>query len=483
MLKKLRTWVGGRRPGGPPSLDIPGGVFTSQDARDFNHRAVLAALEKELVEPSSVSIDHLTTRIFVEADARQHLASILKSLLKQNFEVDIFFRHGKVSLCSSDVLDADRHAKVTAFAAYRRFAIGKRTFPLCRLYACEVILVKEENGWFEPLRKDAPPSYGKMTERIASLVYPGPIDVVYTWVDGCDPAWIEKKTLAAAHETEKLPSTLIRSDRYENPDELRYSIRSVVNYAPWVRNIYIVTDGQVPDWHIPNDRVRIVDHKAIFPDPSVLPNFNSHAIESALHRINGLSEIFLYFNDDVFINRPISIGQFVAPNGILNVFTSKNRIPIGPAEGRVLSSEWGSINISSVLRKIVDKPIIFKLKHVPHVLSRSLMYEFETICSEAFACVRRNRFRSPTDIAPIIGFQNWAIWRGRAVPHDIDTAYISLTAPDLPEKLSKLGSKCKSLTFCINEDELKPLLDRESVAHTIRDKLEQLYPAKAPFER
>jgi hypothetical protein len=71
-------------------------------------------------------------------------------------------------------------------------------------------------------------------------------------------------------------------------------------HAPWVRTIYIVTASQVPIWlNTSHSRVRIVDHKDLFPEPATqLPTFNSLAIESVLHRIPGLSEYFLYFNND-----------------------------------------------------------------------------------------------------------------------------------------------------------------------------------------
>ena len=78
-------------------------------------------------------------------------------------------------------------------------------------------------------------------------------------------------------------------------------------YAPWVRNIYLVTDDQVPDWldtSCPD--VKVVSHREIFANQADLPTFNSHAIESQIHRIEGLSEHFLYLNDDFFVGRPLS---------------------------------------------------------------------------------------------------------------------------------------------------------------------------------
>ena len=90
----------------------------------------------------------------------------------------------------------------------------------------------------------------------------------------------------------------------------KYSLRSVEMYAPWIRKIFIVTDNQVPKWlDTSNPKIRIVDHKEILPEVS-LPCFNSRLIEHFLYKIPGLSEHFLYANDDMFINRPVTPATF-----------------------------------------------------------------------------------------------------------------------------------------------------------------------------
>ncbi|OQV20564.1 N-acetylglucosamine-1-phosphotransferase subunits alpha/beta [Hypsibius exemplaris] len=105
------------------------------------------------------------------------------------------------------------------------------------------------------------------------------------------------------------PSALdneMRLSRFKDNEELRYSIRSLEKHAGWVRRIYIVTNGQVPHWlDLDNSRVQIVTHEEIFLNKSHLPTFSSSAIESHLHRIPGLSEKFLYFNDDVLLTQDV----------------------------------------------------------------------------------------------------------------------------------------------------------------------------------
>lgn len=138
--------------------------------------------------------------------------------------------------------------------------------------------------------------------------------MVYLWVDGNDPQWLAKHNACIGKTEDK--SAVNCKGRYSDNDELKYSLRSVEMYAPWIRKIFIVTDNQVPKWlDTSNPKIRIVDHKEILPEVS-LPCFNSRLIEHFLYKIPGLSEHFLYANDDMFINRPVTPATFFAADGL-----------------------------------------------------------------------------------------------------------------------------------------------------------------------
>ncbi len=140
------------------------------------------------------------------------------------------------------------------------------------------------------------------------------IDLVYLWVDGSDPKWVEKRNACIGRSEEK--SGLNCKGRYADNDELKYSLRSAELYAPWIRRIFIVTDEQTPRWlDTSNPKIRIVDHKEIMP-AVCLPCFNSTVIEHHLHKIPGLAERFLFSNDDTFFNRPVAPDDFFAPDGL-----------------------------------------------------------------------------------------------------------------------------------------------------------------------
>uniref|UniRef100_A0AAR2JRC9 N-acetylglucosamine-1-phosphotransferase subunits alpha/beta n=1 Tax=Pygocentrus nattereri TaxID=42514 RepID=A0AAR2JRC9_PYGNA len=98
----------------------------------------------------------------------------------------------------------------------------------------------------------------------------------------------------------------VSASRFEDNEELRYSLRSVERHAPWVRHIFIVTNGQIPSWlNLDNPRVTVVTHQEIFQNQSHLPTFSSPAIETHIHRIPGLSQKFIYLNDDVMFGKDV----------------------------------------------------------------------------------------------------------------------------------------------------------------------------------
>lgn len=113
------------------------------------------------------------------------------------------------------------------------------------------------------------------------------------------------------------------ANRYRDNEELRFSMRSLFKYAPWVRKVFLVTNGQVPSWlDLEHPRVDVISHSQIFADPNDLPVFSSPAIEVHLHRIPGLSKRFIYFNDDVMLGADTWPEDFYAPGAGHKVYFS-----------------------------------------------------------------------------------------------------------------------------------------------------------------
>ena len=126
------------------------------------------------------------------------------------------------------------------------------------------------------------------------------IDIVITWVDGNDPEWRSEKN-KTRYDKEQLVETDDREERFRDWENLRYWFRGIENCAPWVRKVHFVTWGHLPKWlNTKHPKLNIVRHTEYIP-PEFLPTFNSHTIEWNMHRIPGLSEKFVYFNDDMFL--------------------------------------------------------------------------------------------------------------------------------------------------------------------------------------
>lgn len=134
-----------------------------------------------------------------------------------------------------------------------------------------------------------------------------PIDIVYTWVE-MTPEFISEKNKYLKNETPDGTT----NNRYESHDELKYSLRSLLNF-PHYRNIYIVVkDGQYPKFLKENKRLKIINHSQIIPE-KYLPTFNACTIEAYLHYIPNLSDNYIFFNDDLMILKPLSKNFFLSP--------------------------------------------------------------------------------------------------------------------------------------------------------------------------
>ncbi len=145
-----------------------------------------------------------------------------------------------------------------------------------------------------------------------------PIDAIVTWVDGADPQHAAKRRSAMQTENIRalhyIPSGQ-GQQRYQNNDEVRYCIYSIRKFLPWIRTIFLITDSQRPkflsDSLCSTLGLRIVDHSEIFQGhENILPTFNSITIETAIYRIKGLADRFIYFNDDFIAIEPSSTDDF-----------------------------------------------------------------------------------------------------------------------------------------------------------------------------
>ncbi|MFG2882317.1 stealth family protein [Streptomyces sp. NPDC048297] len=309
-----------------------------------------------------------------------------------------------------------------------------------------------------------------------------PVDAVYTWVDGDDPAMAAKRRAHLERSGNVIAARETGASRYTSHDELRYALRSLEMYGGFVRHVFLVTDSQVPAWLDPDARgLTVVDHRDILP-ADALPVFNSHAIESRLHHIPGLSEHYLYVNDDVFINRPVRAEHFFHGNGIARIPLSPLKIGVGPPHPLEPAPNSAGKNTREAIRRFHGRHITHKSLHTPHPQLLSVMWEMESLGIEELLRTTYSRFRSTSDVAPASTLHHhWAIASGRAVPADYRFRYVQLGTPDMRRRLARLAAGEDVDFFCLNDVETTPSARAEAQAD-IHAFLEQKYPFPSRFE-
>ena len=314
---------------------------------------------------------------------------------------------------------------------------------------------------------------------------PFPVDVVYTWVDDEDPAWLERKHHAledaVGHE---LNFAATAEGRFKNRDELKYSLRSIWQFAPWVNHVYIVTDDQTPAWlDTSHPKIDVVSHRDIFDPSDALPVFNSHAIESQLHHIDGLSEHYLYMNDDFLFGRPVRPHVFFHSNGVAKFFKSNAQIPLGDPSVDDAPVDAAAKNVRALLRDTFGRTVSQKFKHTPQPQQRSVLYEMEERYPEAFHRTARSRFRQHSDVSIPSSLQHhYAYLSARAVEGSIAYRYIGLDdhQPSLV-KMAALLARRDADCFCVNDADV-PDADVAWADETLANFLSRYYPFPSDYE-
>lgn len=334
------------------------------------------------------------------------------------------------------------------------------------------------------------------------------IDVVYTWVNGADENWRLKKQEHSQQYNKKISEVAQSEARFMNNDELRYSLRSIFEYAPWVNNIYIVTDNQIPAWldnNCPN--VKIIDHREIFKNHDFLPTFNSMAIEANLHHIPNLSEYFLYFNDDMFLGDYCRPEYFFSKNGKPNIFVSdiigiKRKRHLNPKMLKISNRDehhYSVINCRNLLKATYGKTVHSEIRHGVKACRKSDLTNLENIFQQQLLLTMSHKFRDNTDLVIYYLASMYYLLNGNGrrtyVPslslkshwlnHLIKITmkfyfcYVHLTSRDI-EKPFSLIERYRPFMFCLNQNydspyeniiKVKPFLERYFPCSCLAEKI------------
>ena len=312
-----------------------------------------------------------------------------------------------------------------------------------------------------------------------------PVDVVYTWVNGKDPAHMAKREHYVAGQ-ENIHVNGLENARFRDNEELRYSLRAIETFAPWVRSIILATDNQVPHWLLRNHpKLRVVDHTEFIPQ-QYLPTFNSHVIEAFLHRIPDLAEHYMYLNDDVFLARPTRKTDFFMGNGLPLAFVDwRGRRLYGYHYTKTPHAQ-SYFNTLRILEKqgVATDPR-FITAHGPYPQTKTNTQDAFVFFEETIQAFANNRFRTTEEIAMYAhALPLWIYGQRRLIPADARYYYVQTRRKDriayYKAILRSRADGVPPLFFCIND--VGNNSPTSQWRRDLRVLLEAYYPQPSSFE-
>ena len=331
------------------------------------------------------------------------------------------------------------------------------------------------------------------------------IDVVIPWVDSNDPAWRADKNIYTGNQD--TPDANDDSEsRYRDWDTVKYLFRSIEMYMPWVRKVFFITYGHLPTWmNTSCEKLRIVKHEEYIPK-QYLPTFSSHTIELNLHRIDELSEQFIYLNDDILVLKPTEETDFFQ-NGlprdyaILNPINTDLRLYVQDTAltdmevvndhfrkkeqvkrnfGKYFSLKYGKHLYRSLC--LISWPYFvgFLSKHQGNAYLKSTFkdvwdQEFELLDSTC-----RHKFRTRRDVNQWV-MRYWQLASGNFEP--IKPYGEMYKVSNNNTELYKAILDCKERTICINDNNAEEIIDFQKTKEELINILEKRFPQKSKFER
>ena len=334
-----------------------------------------------------------------------------------------------------------------------------------------------------------------------------PIDIVIAWVDGKDPDWRKQKA-KFTNENVDIIHEDSRELRYCDLGTLRFLFRGIEKFAPWVRTIHFVTCGHLPEWlNTNNSKLHVVKHEDYIPE-EYLPTFSSHTIELNFHRIEGLSEHFIYFNDDMFLTNytkkedffykgmprdiaAINARWFVSGNtpayvqiqdtAIINKYFSKNEV-IKKNFFKWFNLKYGLLIFRTIALCAWPKFITLHTTHLPSSLLKST---FEIVWDKEYEVLNKtckNKIRNYLDVNQwLISF--WQICTGNFSPAPIKRGKGFIIGQDesMDELAYRTISSGRYKMICVGEaDEIS---DEDRINENLVKNFSKILPQKSSIKK
>ena len=265
------------------------------------------------------------------------------------------------------------------------------------------------------------------------------IDIVIAWVDGND---LELKKKRHKYLTGDDASDAVSATRFASNNEIYYNIASILKYVPFCRHIYVVADSQRPEFIdefaaqglCTADKIRVVDHQEIFRGfEEHLPTFNTRSIESMLWNIEGLSEYFIYLNDDFFFNAPAQVEDFLKTDSLViyghwqNSFALKVKLKYR----QLMSRQFGKpIQPKHMIAQMLGADVLgfkkfFEIHHYPHIVDRHALKDYLLEHPQLLETQIKFKFRSVEQLNPISLMNHIKIQKQQAeLKPDLELAYL-----------------------------------------------------------
>lgn len=328
------------------------------------------------------------------------------------------------------------------------------------------------------------------------------IDFVITWVDMNDPKWQAK--FSKYSQNKNNTKNGVSKARFRDNGFLKYWFRGVETFAPWVRKVHFVTDGQKPEWlDANNPKIHLVNHADFIP-AQFLPTYNSVVIERYIHKIPGLSEHFVYFNDDFYLINHVATERFFQ-NGLpcdIAVFDYnpswsqwykriKNNIRIinrhfnkkevmDRHHDKWFNKSYGLKARWNYFLKYYDKFVTLRVPHNAQPYLKSTFEEVWAVAEKELTETSVNKFRALTDYTPEL-FRTWQICRGNFIPYNTykDTKMFPLMVR--PKQAIKAIYQQSYTLICLNDN--VHIRNYDQVISDINDAFRHILPEKSSFER
>lgn len=333
-----------------------------------------------------------------------------------------------------------------------------------------------------------------MSERISD------IDFVMIWVDGNDPEWRKSKARYSGKEEQ----FNLNDVRYRDWDTLHYWFRAVEKFAPWVRKVHFVTCGHVPQWlQLEHPKLHWVKHSD-YINAEYLPTFSSHPIELNLHRIEGLSEKFVYFNDDMFLLAPAKEEDFFVnglPRGyaVLNPPTADkhgiatiimNNLGVIAEHfdfktqfkahlGKWFHPIYGLQNLRTCLLLPWRRYVGFLDLHLPSPFLKSTFQEVWAEEEDLLKTVSSHKFRDASDVNQWV-MSYWQIATGRFVPGNPKIGRPFYLSGDVSPVVDIIKNQ-KMKQICLNDSEKVANIDE--IRRQIAEAFDCILGEKSSFEK